>query len=225
MRLDWAMVARVAILVAVSPGWAAGARAGEKKLQAGQDSAETADAGAFGVVLEGRRVATATFTIPQPANTRLIQSQREQTSIADPGSQKSNLDISARDGLLRHEWSPSSGGSLTVFPKNQFPRRSFQCQRGPGDFCALVPQDRSSMRVRLKLAGKEKIQVGGTDRGLRRLNLKGDHFDCALGVDAQDHFELPPVAIPADNAEVVRDGSVVARRHRRGRPGKVIVDG
>lgn len=81
----------------------------------------------------------------------------------------------------------------------------FNCQRVPGDFGVLVPQDRASERVRLELAGKEKIQVRGTDREMMRLNLKGDDYDWALWVDEQDHFKLIKVAIPADNTEVVRD--------------------
>ena len=82
---------------------------------------------------------------------------------------------------------------------------SFKCQQDPGDFGVLVPQDRTSMHVRLELVGKEKIQLRGTDRELMRLNLKGDDFVWALWVDELDHFKLIRVAIPADNTEVVRD--------------------
>lgn len=81
----------------------------------------------------------------------------------------------------------------------------FKCQKDPGDFGVLVPQDRTSMHVRMELVGKEKVQVRGVDRDLMRLNLKGDEFDWALWVDEQDHFKLIRVAIPADNTEVVRD--------------------
>jgi len=82
---------------------------------------------------------------------------------------------------------------------------SLKCQQDPGDFGVLVPQDRTSMHIRLELVGKEKIQVRGTDRELMRLNLKGDDFDWALWVDEQDHFKLIRVAIPADSTDVVRD--------------------
>lgn len=82
---------------------------------------------------------------------------------------------------------------------------SFKCQQDPGDFGVLIPQDRSSMHVRLELVGKEKIQVHGADRDLMRLNLKGDDFNWALWVDEQDHFKLIRVAIPADSTEVLRD--------------------
>jgi len=81
----------------------------------------------------------------------------------------------------------------------------FKCSREPGDFGVLVPQDHTSMHVRIELVGKEKIQVHGADRDMMRLNLKGDDFDWALWVDEQDHFKLIKVAIPADNTEVIRD--------------------
>ena len=81
----------------------------------------------------------------------------------------------------------------------------FKCQRDPGDFGVLVPQDRASMHVRMELVGKEKISIHGTDRDLMRLNLKGDDVDWALWVDEQDHFKLIRVAITADNTEVLRD--------------------
>jgi hypothetical protein len=82
---------------------------------------------------------------------------------------------------------------------------SLKCQQGPVEFGALIPQDRTSMRVRVELVGKEKIAVRGSDRELLRLNLTGDGFEWALWVDAQDQFKLIRVAIPADSTEVVRD--------------------
>jgi hypothetical protein len=82
---------------------------------------------------------------------------------------------------------------------------NLQCQKGPVEFGALVPQDHTSMRVRVELIGKEKVPIKGTERELLRLNLSGEGFDWALWVDDQDHFKLMRVAIPADNTEVVRD--------------------
>lgn len=82
---------------------------------------------------------------------------------------------------------------------------SMKCQQDPGDFGVLIPQDRTSMHVRVELIGKEKVSVHGTDRDLMRLNLKGENFDWALWVDEQDQFKLIKVAIPADSTEVIRD--------------------
>lgn len=82
---------------------------------------------------------------------------------------------------------------------------NLKCQQDAGEFGTLVPQDRVSVRVRLQLVGKEKVTIRGTERELLRLNLTGDGFEWALYVDAQDHFKLIRVSIPADSTEVVRD--------------------
>jgi len=82
---------------------------------------------------------------------------------------------------------------------------SLKCQQDPAEFGALVPQDRTSLHVRLTLVGKEKVSIRGTDRELLHLTLTGDNFEWGLWVDDQDHFKLIRVAIPADSTEVVRD--------------------
>ncbi|HEV3512775.1 MAG TPA: hypothetical protein VGS05_13800 [Candidatus Sulfotelmatobacter sp.] len=82
---------------------------------------------------------------------------------------------------------------------------SLKCQQEPGDFGVLIPQDRTSMHVRLQLVGKEKVNIRGAERKLLRLNLKGENFDWALWLDDQDQFKLMRVSIPADDTEVVRD--------------------
>ncbi len=80
-----------------------------------------------------------------------------------------------------------------------------KCEQGPAQFGTLVPQDQTSVSVRLELVGKDKVSIRGTDRDLLRLNLSGENFDWALWVDPQDQFKLIKVAIPADNTEVIRD--------------------
>lgn len=81
----------------------------------------------------------------------------------------------------------------------------FRCKKDPGEFGVLVPQDRTSMRVRLELVGREKIKIRGTERELLRLNLVGESFSWALWVDDKDQFKLMRVLIADDNTEVVRD--------------------
>src|SRR5713226_2646769 len=81
---------------------------------------------------------------------------------------------------------PSSGGG-------------FKCRQEQAEFGALVPQDRSSIRVRLELVGREKVTIRGTERELMRLNLIGEGVDWALWVDDNDQFKLMRIAIPADN--------------------------
>lgn len=82
---------------------------------------------------------------------------------------------------------------------------NLKCQKDPGDFGVLVPQDRTSIRVRMELVGKEKVTIRGTERELVRLNLTSDNFSWALWLDDHDRFKLMRVEIPADNTEVVRD--------------------
>ena len=81
----------------------------------------------------------------------------------------------------------------------------FRCQKDPGEFGVLVPQDRTSLRVRLELVGREKVTIRGTERDLLRLNLMGESFSWALWVDDKDQFKLVRVVIADANTEVVRD--------------------
>jgi hypothetical protein len=81
----------------------------------------------------------------------------------------------------------------------------FRCKKDPGEYGVLVPQDRTSMRVRLELVGREKVTIRGTERELLRLNLLGESFSWALWVDDKDQFKLIRVLIPDANTEVVRD--------------------
>ena len=82
---------------------------------------------------------------------------------------------------------------------------TLKCQQGPVEFGVLVPQDRTSMRVRMELVGREKVTIRGTERELLRLSLKGEAFAWTLWVDETDQFKLMRVEIPDDNTIVLRD--------------------
>jgi hypothetical protein len=82
---------------------------------------------------------------------------------------------------------------------------ALRCQQGAVEFGVLVPQDRTSVRVRMELVGREKVTIRGTERELLRLNLKGEMFSWALWVDEKDQFKLMRVLVADDNTEVVRD--------------------
>jgi len=89
-----------------------------------------------------------------------------------------------------------------------YPYRASHGKNGSGvrwQFGVLVPQDRTSVRVRMELVGREKVTIRGTERELLRLNLKGEAFAWALWVDEKDQFKLMRVLIADDNTEVVRD--------------------
>jgi len=244
----------VAIILASSLAAFLAANAADKKDKTKPAALQTVDSGSFGVFITGQRVATETFKIEQQSGASMIKSQLKETAGPDSASQKSELDMSLNGELLRYEWSQASGGSLSVFPSNDFLMErmttsgtgkpaeqpflmpsttaildnnffvhrevlawrylgaacrpeggSLKCQQGAAQFGALVPQDHTSISVRMELVGKEKITVRGAQRELLRLNLTGESFDWALWVDDRDHFKLIQVAIPADNTEVVRD--------------------
>jgi len=82
---------------------------------------------------------------------------------------------------------------------------ALKCQQGPVEFGVLVPQDRTSMRVRMELVGREKVSIRGTERELLRLDLKGESFSWGLWVDEKDQFKLMRVLVADDSTEVVRD--------------------
>jgi hypothetical protein len=82
---------------------------------------------------------------------------------------------------------------------------NLKCQQGPTPFGVLVPQDQTSMPIKLELVGKEKVTIKGTERELLRVNLTGENFDWVLWVDDHDQFKLIRVTITADNTEVLRD--------------------
>ncbi len=253
MKFETPMRRALALILASSLAALAGAQAADKKDKAKPEPTQTVDSGSFGVFVKGQRVATETFHIEQQNGNSIIKSQLKETVGGDSISQKSDLELSSSGELLRYEWSQSSGGSLSVFPDNDFLKERITTSTSakpaeqafllpssspildnnffvhrevlawkylavapckdenghrhcePADFGTLVPQDRTSMSVRMELVGKEKVAIRGVERELLRLNLHGDQFDWALWVDDHDHFKLMRVAIPADNTEVVRD--------------------
>ncbi len=225
----------------------------DKKDKPKPAGAQTVDSGSFGVFVKGQRVVTETFSIEQKNGSSSIKAQLKEAAATD-ASQKSDLELTSNAELLSYDWSQSSGGSLTVLPKNDFliekiivpgsakaaeqpflmpsmtaildnnffvhrevliwrylaadckpEGSSLKCQQGPVEFGTLVPQDRTSVRVRMELIGNERVTIRGTERQLLRLNLSGESFEWALWVDPQDQFKLMQVAIPADSTVVTRD--------------------
>lgn len=67
----------------------------------------------------------------------------------------------------------------------------------------VVPHGRTSMLVGVEFAGREKVQVHGTERELNRFNLKGDGPDWALWLD--DQFKLVRIYVADEQIEIVRD--------------------
>lgn len=107
--------------VAAFPAGHAADEAADKKDKAAKtDALHAVDSGTFGIFVKGQRVATETFSIQQSEGGSDIRSQLKDSMGTDPASQKSNLEINSNGELIRYEWSQSAGGSLTVFPDNDF---------------------------------------------------------------------------------------------------------
>lgn len=120
----FALIGTMAFVLAASlPAYAAGSAADKKdkdKDKVKPEAPVVIDSGAFGIFIKGQRVATESFHIQQQNGVSTITSQVKETAGGDSASQKSDLEITSRGELLRYEWSQSSGGSLTVFPENDF---------------------------------------------------------------------------------------------------------
>lgn len=241
----------IAALILVSLQLAAARSKDEKKDKL---KPQVVDSGSFQIIVKGQHVVTESFSIEQKEGISIVKAELKETAGTDPVKQKSVMEFTSQGELLSYEWSQSSGGSLSVAPKNDFlieritapgatkaAEQSFlmpststildnnsfiqrevlawrylaaackseggslKCPQEPTEFGVLVPQDRTSMSVRLELVGKEKVSIRGVQRDLLRMNLSGENFQWSLWLDDQDHFKLMRVSIPADDTEVVRE--------------------
>src|SRR2546430_10745393 len=68
------------------------------------------DNGSFGVFVNGRRVATETFSIVQSNNGSVANSQFKTEPGADPAAQSSQLELTGNGELRRYEWKELSPG-------------------------------------------------------------------------------------------------------------------
>ncbi|MGA9977677.1 MAG: hypothetical protein WBQ08_03385 [Candidatus Sulfotelmatobacter sp.] len=111
---------RRALAVILAASLATCAYAADKKDKAKSAPNPTVDSGSFGIFVKGQRVATETFHIEQQNGATIIKSQLKDASGTDSASQKSDLEITPSGELVHYDWSQSSGGSLSVFPDNEF---------------------------------------------------------------------------------------------------------
>lgn len=244
----------VALLMALSlAAYASSGKDDKDKKDKGKPHAQVVDSGSFSVMVKGQHMITEAFSIEQQEGVSDIKAQIKDASTSAT-LQKSELRITSAGELVRYDWSQESGGSISVYPNNDFlmekitpagsgktalqsflmpstssildnnffvqrevllwrylaancklEEGSLKCQQGPVEFGTVVPQDRTSMSVRLQVVGREKVNMHGTEREFLRLNLTGESFEWGLWVDDHDQFKLMRVAIPADSTEVVRD--------------------
>jgi hypothetical protein len=104
------------VMVAAIVGIASGAEKGK------EPTGKSVDSGTFGVFINGRRVATETFSITQAANGSVITSQFRTEPGVDKAEQSSELQISPTGELRRYEWKEVSPGQAqaTVTPNDTF---------------------------------------------------------------------------------------------------------
>jgi hypothetical protein len=117
------------------------APAPEKKEKTKPEANEKIDAGTFAIVIKGQRVASETFNIEQKNGISITKSEVKETGGSDSPSQKSDLEITSTGELLRYDWSQSTGGSLMVFPQNEFLKETITTSAGakPAEQAFLLP--------------------------------------------------------------------------------------
>jgi len=89
------------------------------------------DSGSFGVFLNGRRIATETFSIQQNANGSVATSQFK--TEEDKAAQSSELQLTPTGEIRKYEWKELSPGKAqaTVAPSNEFLME--RSSRGPDE--------------------------------------------------------------------------------------------
>lgn len=111
------------LVVTLISGNAAGK---EKEKEAG---AQMVDSGTFGVYMNGRRVATETFSIQQGSGGSVAISRFKTDPGGDPAEQSSELQLTAGGELRRYEWKEVSPGKAQAVVT---PSESFLIERSSG---------------------------------------------------------------------------------------------
>jgi len=75
-----------------------------------KEGAKTVDSGTFGVLMNGKRVATETFSIQQDSTGSLIKSEFKTDAGVEPAAQSSELSLTPNGDLRSYEWKESGPG-------------------------------------------------------------------------------------------------------------------
>jgi hypothetical protein len=96
------------------------ANAGEKDKP--KNGEQMVDSGSFGVFINGRRVATETFSVQQTPNGSVVTSQFKTDDAANKAAQSSELQLTPGAEIRKYEWKELSPGKAqaTVAPSNDF---------------------------------------------------------------------------------------------------------
>jgi hypothetical protein len=98
-----------------------------------ENPANTVDSGSFGVFMNGKRVATETFSIQQNSTGSSVISRFKTETGPDPAEQTSELKLTASGELKSYEWKEISPGQsqATVLPSQDFLTERYSS--GPSD--------------------------------------------------------------------------------------------
>ena len=85
-------------------------------------AAQTVDSGSFGVFMNGRRVATETFSVQQSSDGSVVSSQFKTDEGVEKAAQSSELQLTPNAEIRKYEWKEISPGKAqaTVAPANEF---------------------------------------------------------------------------------------------------------
>jgi hypothetical protein len=91
-------------------------------------TAQNVDSGSFGVFMNGRRVATETFSVHQSSTGSSIVSEFKSEAGADKAEQKSEWQMSPNGDLRKYEWKEVSPGQsqAVVVPNQEFLTERFR---------------------------------------------------------------------------------------------------
>ena len=105
----------------------------DKEKEKEQEAGQNVDSGSFGVFMNGRRVATETFSIQQSARGSLVTSEFKSEQGLDKAVQSSELQLEANGDIRRYEWKETLPEKITatVTPNDQF--LTEEVISGPGD--------------------------------------------------------------------------------------------
>jgi hypothetical protein len=87
-----------------------------------KDSSQAVDSGSFGVFMNGKRVATETFSVHQSTSGSSVTSRFKTEAGPDPAEQTSDLQLTPSGELKSYEWKEIAPGQsqATVLPSQDF---------------------------------------------------------------------------------------------------------
>jgi hypothetical protein len=118
----------------------------KQKEKASEPSGEMVDSGSFGILQNGHRVATETFSIQQGNSGSVVKSEFK-TLLGDPAAQSSVLQMSPQGDIRRYEWKEIAPGkaqaTVTVNDSFLMERSTDNPQQKPEERPFLLPASTS----------------------------------------------------------------------------------